>query len=832
MYMKITVIAIAIAAAVASTTSVKANDFPNQNVSASDSVGAGEAVDIESFLFGARVAWLVSGLDAVFPDNLVIFDYVSGDRVGEVPTVDQADRLVVADIDCDGNDDVVVLGRTGQIGVQFLGEIAEPIGDMVLVDDISTDDLVVSDLAVADFNDDGKPDIIVTGLGVQSGKVESKTYTNDRSGGFGEPMSQALSTTSVNPLGLPIIECLDNSNATPGVQCGVTTDTGDAGDGDSGCEGLVCQYDTGNSAWGCNVELEVTDCEAGGNTDLTSSDSNGSGMNDTFTTLNYVPSGVIQITDFSSNSSLNSTRGFNPPTSTVLDIPAADVTAIEAGDADGDGTDDIRLLTVNGVIFLTRQSDGTFAVADEVGLPATANASALLTFEEEETGETSTLLASALSINNTISFTLRLSGDGESVNFVGEVIIDPGDDAEAGDSGAVATGDIDQDGNPEIARFRVNLDTLEEELVSSEAAPSGQTGEFELDEGEPETVWSVTFPDPLALDFEDLDIPDATAGVRGPAGPFDRVILAATAEDTATGDDFILFTFDDDGTLDGFAPATTLSFFRAIGVGDVDADGRDDLAVMGRRLGLRIFLNNNDGSFVEAAVDGGDFDASGFPNVSDIRIADLVGDATPEVFFSGIGNTPAPGIVQHDGDGTFSLVQRVGDGNDFDQFVRGIATGDVNGDGRVDAVYTVEADTADGASEMRVFLNNGGGFGATFTAFDAGPDPLAIELADADGDGDLDALVTNTATTTAEPRSVSLLRNDGGANFAAPVQFGTRANPVSLATADLDGVNGHELIIGSADDFSHGFPEGVSILTNLPGQIIFLDGFEDVPNSP
>ena len=184
--------------------------------------------------------------------------------VGDALSVDEPDRLVIADIDCDGDDDAVALGRTGQIGVHFLDANAEPIGDVVLVDNISTDDLLVGDLAVADFNEDGKPDIVVMALGVQGGYVESITYTNDGFGGFGEPMSQTLSIASVNPLGLPIIECFDNSNATPGVQCGFTTDTGDAGDGDSECEVDVCEYDTGNSAWGCDVELEVPNCTAGG----------------------------------------------------------------------------------------------------------------------------------------------------------------------------------------------------------------------------------------------------------------------------------------------------------------------------------------------------------------------------------------------------------------------------------------------------------------------------------------------------------------------------------------------------------------------------------------
>ena len=203
----------------------------------------------------------------------------------------------------------------------------------------------------------------------------------------------------------------------------------------------------------------------------------------------------------------------------MLDIPAADVTAIEAGDADGDGTDDIRLLTVNGVIFLTRQSDGTFAVADEVGLPATANASALLTFEEEETGETSTTLVSAMSLNNTISLTPRLSEDSEPVDFVGEVSINLENDSAPGDRGVIATGDIDNDGNSDIAS--IVKDGMQGQVVRVDLfEPTWATGDFDRMGFDflPDSAVSIESP----IGYGGLDIPSSTS-----SGSSARVALAA-----------------------------------------------------------------------------------------------------------------------------------------------------------------------------------------------------------------------------------------------------------------------------------------------------------------
>jgi hypothetical protein len=77
----------------------------------------------------------------------------------------------------------------------------------------------------------------------------------------------------------------------------------------------------------------------------------------------------------------------------------------------------------------------------------------------------------------------------------------------------------------------------------------------------------------------------------------------------------------------------------AVAVGDIDGDGRDDIALAALKTGVRVFLQLQDGEFYEEKS-GKELDIGGaYP--SDIRIADLNGDGRGEVIVMGtIGDGP------------------------------------------------------------------------------------------------------------------------------------------------------------------------------------------------
>lgn len=107
------------------------------------------------------------------------------------------------------------------------------------------------------------------------------------------------------------------------------------------------------------------------------------------------------------------------------------------------------------------------------------------------------------------------------------------------------------------------------------------------------------------------------------------------------------------------------------------------------------------------------------------------------------------------------------------------ATGDLDGDGRIDIVVANNT-----ANSVSVFLGAGGGaFGAAANYSTAGPgtSPMKPALGDVDGDGDLDVVTSNWASNT-----VSLLRNAGGVLGAATSAGTTTGQPLGIALVDVD----------------------------------------------
>jgi len=147
---------------------------------------------------------------------------------------------------------------------------------------------------------------------------------------------------------------------------------------------------------------------------------------------------------------------------------------------------------------------------------------------------------------------------------------------------------------------------------------------------------------------------------------------------------------------------------RAIAVGDVNGDGRPDLAIGGSGFycgGIAgVLLGNGDGTFQPPNC----YDAGGNEAIA-ISIADMNGDGKPDLIVAGPcdnANSCATGIIGvllGNGTGTFQPVVSntngiVGAG------LSTLAVGDVNGDGRPDVV------TFNGASgTVLVLLGNGDG---------------------------------------------------------------------------------------------------------------------------
>lgn len=186
----------------------------------------------------------------------------------------------------------------------------------------------------------------------------------------------------------------------------------------------------------------------------------------------------------------------------------------------------------------------------------------------------------------------------------------------------------------------------------------------------------------------------------------------------------------------------------------------------------------------------------------------------------------------NDGSANFSLSAiPAGDGGSF-----GIARGDVDGD--LDDDYLLASDSV----SPRVLFRKPVGMGGPLvpsTQELAGTQATSAAFADLDGDTYLDVAIANVAGT------ISLLMNDGTGEFDDPGLLFPNPegnNADSIQVGDLDGINGPDLVIfataytGAADgrdriwlnDGSGGFTESAQVLDDHTGGSLKLADVDGV----
>jgi len=204
-----------------------------------------------------------------------------------------------------------------------------------------------------------------------------------------------------------------------------------------------------------------------------------------------------------------------------------------------------------------------------------------------------------------------------------------------------------------------------------------------------------------------------------------------------------------DGTLNGRIDFTLKNYLSGVGIGDLNEDGKADL-VAGTAVSVAPLLGNGDGTFTKLPEQ----ENLAYYTV-DLAIADLNGDGHLDL---GVGDQEPRGgpqgglgIVPGKGDGTFAELVQLPPAVD----IYGVATGDVNGDGRPDLVGRTQ-------SGVRVLFGTvGGGVALESGLGIAGIGYSAAgELGDMDGDGKLDML-----TTKSSDNQVYLILGNGDGTF-------------------------------------------------------------------
>ncbi|HZZ81481.1 MAG TPA: VCBS repeat-containing protein [Gemmataceae bacterium] len=239
------------------------------------------------------------------------------------------------------------------------------------------------------------------------------------------------------------------------------------------------------------------------------------------------------------------------------------------------------------------------------------------------------------------------------------------------------------------------------------------------------------------------------------------------------------------GTVNGFFVHGTGSA-SALAVGDVNGDGRPDIvfaftnypsggSVSGTYVGgVGVLLGDGKGSFTYAPTSA---IFQGTPTISSLALADVYGDGKMDLVAVNATGLVDLYVARPAAGGMFQHAQASPVFLGTSSVRAQLAVGDLNGDGRPDAIVTDPS-----GSSVHVLLNSGTGFAPAQT-FAVGSTPTSLAVGDVSGDGKLDIVTANTN------RTVSVLFGQGNGSFGAAQSYaiGGPANSVALGDFNHDG---------------------------------------------
>jgi hypothetical protein len=625
-------------------------------------------------------------------------------------------------------------------------------------------------VATADFNGDGKPDVVATNIGGTTISILLNTtpagattpsFATAVDIGVGSNPSQ-LVVADFNGDGKPDIALAFN-----GYSAQVTVLLNTTPQGAATPTFSSQTFATGNSP----NQIAVADFNGDGKPDLAVANAAGGGTGDFYVSLL-----INSTTPGASSASFNLVSGpdlgnGNNPTSMAV------------ADFNGDGKPDLAVAVATGnasngpvQVFLNTSTGGAASFGASQPFFAGANASTIAVADFNGDGKPDMAVSNpgANFSAGTVSVMINGTATGSATaSFT--LAASPA----VGDVSGVVTGDFNGDGKPDIA---VTASDSAQVLINT-TAPGAATPSFE-----PQSSFPVQLS-PFNLAAADFNGDGRLDLVAVNFYSNSATVLLNTGAAPASVPQFTLAAAPVAGNSPG-----------GVGAADFNGDGLPDLAVANTNSGtVSVFFNGTApgaaaGVFNAASAGSplivsyygpgpmviGDFNNDGKP---DIAVADFTENVDPgyaSVFIN--GTTPGSASASF----TLSAEPTV-DGAPY-----GIAAADMNGDGKLDLVVSSGANrSSDNASRVSVVLGNGDG---SFQAqqeivVGTGLSLNGVAVADVNGDGRPDILVANSLDNGSD-LYVLLNTTPAGSStmsFAAPLSFSTGIHTNDVAVGDFNG---------------------------------------------
>jgi hypothetical protein len=235
-----------------------------------------------------------------------------------------------------------------------------------------------------------------------------------------------------------------------------------------------------------------------------------------------------------------------------------------------------------------------------------------------------------------------------------------------------------------------------------------------------------------------------------------------------------------DGTFKPPINSNTTSYNEFIAVGDFNNDGKMDIVVIENPY-ISVLLGNGDGTFQPPS------DNDSFVGAQWLAVADFNNDHNLDVVVTGsFGATYSIGVLLGNGNGTLqnSITQ------DIEYVPATVAAGDLNGDGKIDAVLGYDL------GGIAVFLGNGDGTLQPPVNYNTtGLGDGGVLVRDLSLDGRLDVAVSSSKDGAA---GLDVLWGNGDGTLQAAEFFGSTASEPA-AVGDLNGDGLPDFAIGNAN---------------------------------